>query len=269
VQPARAAGEQGRPELLLERGQAPPDGRPVDVERGASLLDEVFGMMPQDWGAQAELVAIPAANVVAKPPGVSTIEAASVGAVAITAVHALRDLAGVRAGQRVLINGASGGVGLAAIQVAKALGARVTAVCGGASADLVRSLGADDVVDYKTTDFTRGPGAYDVVFDCIGNAPCHRCAPILADRWVHVTTMADGRSFARMLLNFATSSQVKMVVAEPTPDRLELVRAMLADGRLKPVVERVLPFGSVVEAQAHSESGRAKGKLVLTFARPT
>jgi NADPH:quinone reductase-like Zn-dependent oxidoreductase len=228
--------------------------------------DEVFAMMPHDWGAQAEYVALPAELVVPKPAGLSMEEAAAVPATAVTAVHALRDTAGVRPGQQVLVNGASGGVGVCAVQVAKALGATVTAVCGEASFPMVRDLGADHLVDYRTTDFTAGAARYDVVFDCIGNQPYRACKPVLRGRWVHVTTMPTGSTFARQLVNVATRGRVSVLIAKSTTERLGYVKALVESGQLRPVIDRVLPAAEVVAAQDYSKSGRAKGKIVLRFA---
>jgi NADPH:quinone reductase-like Zn-dependent oxidoreductase len=236
--------------------------------RRLKVGDAVFAMMPHDWGAQAEQVALPEDLVALKPASLSFVEAASLGATGITAVHALRDLARVEAGAEVLINGASGGVGLASVQVAKALGAGVTAVCGAASFELVRGLGADACVDYRTTDFTRGSRQFDVIFDCIGNQPYAACRPVLRGAWTHVTTMPKGAVFVRALLSPLLGGRVAVVVAKTTPERIDWVRAQAERGRLRPVIDRVLPAAQVAEAQAFSQSGRAKGKIVLTFSSP-
>jgi NADPH:quinone reductase-like Zn-dependent oxidoreductase len=149
-------------------------GEIVEVGAGVTRFvagDAVFAMMPHDWGAHAERVAIPERFVVKKPASLSMEEAASLPVVAMTADLALRRRGQVRSGERVLVNGASGGVGLAAVQIAKALGAEVTAVCGAASFEQVKRLGADAVIDYKATDFTKESAQYDAIFDCIGNHP--------------------------------------------------------------------------------------------------
>jgi NADPH:quinone reductase-like Zn-dependent oxidoreductase len=242
----------------------------VVVERGRLVTNlevgqEVFAMMPHDWGAQAELVALPAAIVAKKPAGVSMNEAAGAGAAAVTAVQALRDLGAAGPGREVLVNGASGGVGSCAVQIGKALGARVTAVCSAQSFELVKGLGADALVDYRSTDFTKGATKYDVIFDCIGNQPHAACAPVLRGTWVHVTTMPTGGTFLRQLANPVSRGKVVAMIAKSTPERIELVRALLEDGRLKILVDRALPAAAIREAQAYSKSGRAKGKILLTF----
>ncbi len=227
--------------------------------------DEVFAMMPHDWGAQAELVAIPVELVQRKPATMTMVEAASVPATAITAVHALRDIAQVRPGQQVLINGASGGVGVFSVQIAKALGATVTAVCSAASFPLVHGLGADRLVDYQTADFTKQEEHYDVIFDCIGNRPYRACKPVLRGRWVHVTTMPTNPTFVRQLFNFLFRGKVSVVIAKSTGERLGYVKTLIETGKIRTVIDRVLPAADIVAAHTYSKTGRAKGKIVLTF----
>jgi NADPH:quinone reductase-like Zn-dependent oxidoreductase len=236
-----------------------------EVVAGKGVGDQVFAMMPHDWGAQAELVALPEELVVKKPANLSMIEAAGVGACAVTALQSLRDHAGVTSGMEVLINGASGGVGMAGVQLAKALGARVTAVCSAASFELVKGLGADRLVDYKTSDFTKGAEKYDVIFDCIGNQNYAACRPVLRGKWVHVTTMPTGRTFARLLLNPFSRGKVVAVIAKPTAERMRTIQSLLESGKLKVIVDKVLPAAAVAEAHNYSQSGRAKGKIVLSF----
>jgi NADPH:quinone reductase-like Zn-dependent oxidoreductase len=244
-------------------------GEVVELGNGCHRLkvgDRVFAMMPHDWGAQAELVAVPEELVGLKPEKMSMEEAAGVGAVAITAVHALRDLAKVKAGQEVLINGASGGVGMFSVQVAKALGARVTAVCSAASFEVVKGLGADELIDYKTTDFTRSDKRWDVVFDTIGNHPYAHCKRVMRGKWAHVETMPTGRTFMRSLLNPFFAGRVLAIVAKSTPDRIAFIQKLLEEGKMKTIVDKVFPPSAIVEAHAYSKSGRAKGKIVLKFA---
>jgi len=243
-------------------------GEVVRVGKAAKRLkvgDQVFAMMPHDYGAQAELVALPEDLVVSKPENLTMVEAGSIGATAVTAVHAMRDIAKLTAGTTVLINGASGGVGIFAVQVAKALGAHVTAVCGGASEALVRGLGADAVIDYKTTDFTRGTQKFDVIFDCIGNQPYRACKRVMRGKWIHITTMPTGATFLRSFANPILRGRVVPMIARSTPDRIEYIRALLDSGRMKPVVDKGLPAESMAWAPDYSKSGRAKGKIVLTF----
>ncbi len=135
-------------------------------------------MMPHDWGAQAELVALAEGLVVRLPSGLSMEEATALPVPGLTALRALRTLGKLQAGQRVLINGGSSSVGMAAVQIAATDGANVTAVCGQDSFGMLTALGATELIDYRTTDFAAGPAKYDLIFDCIGNKPhsaCKRC----------------------------------------------------------------------------------------------
>jgi NADPH:quinone reductase-like Zn-dependent oxidoreductase len=225
--------------------------------------EEVFAMMPHDWGAHAERVALAESLVVKKPAGLSMREAASLPVVAMTALHGLRKRGQVQAGERVLINGASGGVGLSAVQIAKALGASVTAVCGKASFELVKSLGADELIDYKTTDFTTRDEKYDLIFDCIGNQPYAACKRVLRGRRVDVTTVPGLGTFIRQFLNPVCGVKVFGLITTGAGEELEFIKTLVERGQLKPVIDKVFPFAEIAAAQEYSKAGRAKGKIVL------
>ncbi|HUJ58283.1 MAG TPA: NAD(P)-dependent alcohol dehydrogenase [Kofleriaceae bacterium] len=243
------------------------------VARGARVTrhavgDEVFAMMPHDWGAHAERVALAAELVVHKPAKLSMIEAASLPVVAMTALNGLRNKGKLQRGERVLINGASGGVGLSAIQIAKALGAgKVTAVCSAAAAELVTRLGADEVIDYKTKDFRTSGQSWDLVFDCVGSAPHATCKPVLAGRKTHVTTTPVVSTFLRSFANPLFGIKVHGIITKGNGSDLELIKTMVDDGKLVPVIDKVFPFGEVAAAQEYSKTGRARGKIVLELAR--
>jgi NADPH:quinone reductase-like Zn-dependent oxidoreductase len=244
----------------------------VVVEVGAKVTrfavgDEVFAMMPQDWGAHAEHVAIGEALVVKKPAGLSMQEAAAIPVVAMTALLGLRKGGPVQPGECVLVNGASGGVGLSAVQIGKALGATVTAVCGSASFDLVKLVGADRVIDYKTTDFTQRDETYDRIFDCVGNRPYAACARVLRGRRVHVTTTPSVGTFVRQLFNPLLGVKVYGLMTTGSGEDLELIKSFVERGQLRPIIDKVYPFAQVAAAQEHSKSGRAKGKIVLEVAQ--
>lgn len=238
------------------------------VEVGSSVTrfrvgDEVFAMMPHDWGAHAERVALAEGLVAKKPARLSMVEAASLPVVAVTALNGVKKRGGLVAGERILVNGASGGVGLCAVQIAKDLGAHVTAVCGAASEDLVRRFGADEVIDYKKTDFTKGDAKHDVVFDCAGTKPFGECARVLTGRRVHVTVQPRPWTFIRMFLNPLFGMKVYGIITTGNGADLEAITALVEKGALKPNVDRVFPFAEIAAAQEHSKSGKAKGKLVL------
>jgi NADPH:quinone reductase-like Zn-dependent oxidoreductase len=240
------------------------------VEVGARVTrvkvgDEVFAMMPHDWGAMAELVPLAESLLVKKPAALSMEEAASLCTSAMTALKALRQKGRVASGDRVLVNGASSSVGMAAVQIAKALGANVTAVCGGASFDLVKGLGADRLVDYKATDFTGEPERYDVIFDCIGNQPYPKCKKVLQGKKVHATTMPSVGTLVRQLANPFFGVKVFALMTSGDGEQLEIVRSLVESGKLKPVIDRVMPVAQIAAAHEYSKSGRAKGKIVITF----
>jgi NADPH:quinone reductase-like Zn-dependent oxidoreductase len=225
--------------------------------------DEVFAMMPQDFGAHAERVALAERLVVAKPKRLGMVAAAAVPVVAMTALLGLRKRGGVQKGERVLVNGASGGVGLSAVQIGKALGAHVTAVCSAPSFELVRRLGADAVIDYKQTDFRRGGETYDLVFDAVGNAPFGECGGVLRGRKIHVTVTPGLGTFVRQLANPLFGVQVFALITRGDGEELAFIKTLIDAGQLEPVVEKVFPLDEVAEAQQYSKTGRAKGKLVL------
>jgi NADPH:quinone reductase-like Zn-dependent oxidoreductase len=228
-----------------------------------SVGDEVFAMMPHDWGAHAEQVALAEHLVVKKPAGLSMIEAAAIPVVAMTALLGLQKRGQVRSGERVLVNGASGGVGLSAVQIAKALGATVTAVCGSASFDLVKRVGADIVIDYKTTDFATQNEKYDLIFDCVGSKPYAACKHVLRGRRIHVTTTPGVSTFIRQFLNPFFGTKVHGIVTSGAGESLEVIRSFVENGKLKPIVDKVFPLAQIAAAHEYSKSGRAKGKIVL------
>jgi NADPH:quinone reductase-like Zn-dependent oxidoreductase len=244
----------------------------VVVQKGANVKhldvgDEVFAMMPHDWGAHAERVALAADLVVKKPATLDMRQAAAIPVVAVTALAGLKKRANVKAGERVLVNGASGGVGQAAVQIAKALGAHVTAVCSKDSFDLVKSLGADELVDYKTTDFTAGSARFDVIFDCVGNKSHKACASVLTGRRVHVTTVPGVSTFLRQFMNPIFGTKVFALITTGNGPDLETIKSLVEQGKLKTTIDKVYAFDDVAAAQEYSKSGRAKGKIILELAR--
>ncbi|MDF5756289.1 NAD(P)-dependent alcohol dehydrogenase [Spongiactinospora sp. TRM90649] len=236
--------------------------------------DEVFAM-PPEGGGFGEYVCIAERLLAPKPKSLSFEQAAAVPLAAGTALLAVRDAGRVEPGRRVLINGASGGVGTFAVQLAKAYGAHVTAVCGARNADLVRSLGADEVIDYKKEDFTRGAERYDVLLYLAGNRSFAECRRVLTRKGVCVLVgAAAGRwvqPMGRMMgtLAAAAFTSQKAVLADVVgyPDSrgnlLELT-AFIEDGTLRPVIDRVYPFEDLRAAVRYQEEGHAPGKVVVT-----
>src|SRR3954447_5085807 len=230
--------------------------------------DEVVGC---GAGAFGEYVSV-RAGVVRKPAHVSFEEAAAVPVAGLTALQGLRDVAKLEPGQRVLVNGASGGVGTFAVQIAKAMGAHVTAVCSTRNVERAHLLGADRVIDYTHEDFTRSNERYDVLFDVAGSRPWRDCARVLEPEGVlvmagvpmansvlgpigHIVRMRLGAMLARRrAVNF---------MSRVTKADLATLRDLLEEGKLHPVVERRYDLGETAEALAHMGEGHAQGKLVV------
>ena len=235
--------------------------------------DEVFGSpFMRGLGGFAELASVPAEALARKPANVSFEQAAAVPVAGITALQGLRDHGQVEAGHKVLIVGASGGVGTFAVQIAKHLGAEVTGVCSGRNADLVRSLGADHVIDYTQEDFTRGGERYDVVFQLAGTASPSACRRALAPKGTLVGSSGEprGRLFgplgravkARALSPFVGQRLMSFTVLPNTKD-LESLTTLIESGDVTPVIDRRYPLAEVPEAIGYLEQGRARGKVVI------
>jgi len=232
--------------------------------------DAVFGARN---GALAEYVCVREA-VVPKPANVTMEEAAAVPVAALTALQGLRDKGQVRPGQKVLINGASGGVGTFAVQIAKALGAEVTAVCSTRNVDLARSLGADHVVDYTREDFTRGGRRYDLILDIAGNRSWSAFRRVLAPRarLVIVGAKKGGGLLGPLkhvirvrLAALPSRRKVTFFIAKTNRADLMILRDLLAAGKVKPVVDRRYPLREVADAFRYLGEGHARGKIVVTL----
>lgn len=228
--------------------------------------DAVYAMLPTaTGGGYAEYAAVAERDVAAVPPSLRLAEAAAVPLAALTALQALRDKAGLRAGSAVLINGASGGVGSFAIQIATAMGASVVGAASAANADLVVQLGADEAVDYARHDVTAGPARFDVVFDAVGAHPFRRWRRALRPGGVVVTTNPGiGNPAARMLSRLTGGGRrLEGFVVRPSGADLETVGAWIAAGSIRPMIDRCYPVADAAAAHRHSETKRARGKLVL------
>jgi len=237
--------------------------------------DEVFGGKS---GALAEYVTVREDRaLVLKPASISFDEAAAVPIAAITALQAVRDKGQVEPGQKVLVNGASGGVGTFAVQIAKSYGAEVTGVSSTRNVELVRSLGADHVIDYKQQDFTRGAQRYDVIIDNVGNHPLLAYRRVLEPDGIVVMVGGPSddpwigplaRPIRAALLSPFVSQRFAMLMAELNPEDIGVLRDLLAAGKLKPVIDRRYTLPEVPTAIAYLEEGRARGKVVIAVAGP-
>jgi NADPH:quinone reductase-like Zn-dependent oxidoreductase len=236
--------------------------------------DEVFG---GKGGAFGEYVTPRATRAVAlKPANVSFEEAASINIAGLTALQAIRDKGKVQPGQKVLINGASGGVGTFAVQIAKNFGAEVTGVCSGRNVDLVKSLGADRVIDYTKEDFTRSDQKYDVILDNVANHSLSEYRKVLTANGKLV--MIGGGSaneqgwvgkmmkpLKALALKPFVSQQMGMMMAEMNQSDLQYFAEMMQSGKLKPVIDRTYKLSEIQQAIAYVEEGHARGKVILTI----
>jgi NADPH:quinone reductase-like Zn-dependent oxidoreductase len=232
--------------------------------------DEVFGSCRATF---AEYTIGREGKLVAKPANLSLEEAAALPGAGVTALQALRAHGGVEAGRRVLVNGAAGGVGTFAVQIAKALGAHVTAVCSTRNIELVRSLGAEDVIDYTTDDFTRG-GSYDAIIDNVGNRSLSylRRALVPNGTLVAVAGGQGGRLLGGLtrklrvkVLNRFVAERLVTFTASVNKDDLLVLKELVESGHVAPVIDRKYPLGEAAEAIRYVETGHARGKVVITM----
>jgi NADPH:quinone reductase-like Zn-dependent oxidoreductase len=268
VNPVDAAVRSGAYPLLGE----PPFGVGWDVsgvveEAGPgarfAVGEEVYGMpfFPRAANAYAEYVAAPSRQVARKPASLSHVEAAALPLAALTAWQGLVDAAAVKAGDRVLIHRAAGGVGHLAVQIAKARGAHVTALASAARHEFVRGLGADEVIDYRTTDFTEAVRDADVVFD--STAQGARSLRALRPGGMLVSILEHGDAELAAAVE-AAGRRFAGVMVEPDRTALEAIAALVDEGRLRPHVEETFPLAEAGKAHELIESGRVQGKVVLT-----
>ncbi|MFJ7216174.1 NAD(P)-dependent alcohol dehydrogenase [Amycolatopsis sp. NPDC098790] len=249
-------------------------GRVVTAGKRFSPGDDVYALLPR--GAHAEYVCVSEDLLAPMPANLSHEQAATMPMAAVTALLSLR---GVEPGRRVLVNGASGGVGTFAVQLAKALGAQVDAVCSAANAELVRSLGAESVVDYRSEDFTRGGRRYDFVLDVAGGRSVFACRRVLerdgtfvavggpAGRWLQPA----GHVFAALAAGPLARRRVVLADAVACRDKkaaLEELTALVERGAVTPVIDRTYPFDDLPAAFAYQEAGHAKGKVSITLGVP-
>ena len=237
--------------------------------------DEVFGSR---YGSLAEFFLGRERNFVPKPPTLSFEEAAAIPMAGITALQALRDRGRLEAGERVLINGASGGVGTFAVQIAKALGADVTAVCSTRNVELVRSIGADHVIDYTVDDFARNGVKHDVVLDVVGNRSLRDFRRALTPKGRFVFVGGGGvdgsqghllgplvRTLRGFVMSPFVSQEILPFLAKITKADLVVLSDFVEAGRLRPVIDRTFPLSDAADAIRYLEEGHARGKVVVTL----
>jgi NADPH:quinone reductase-like Zn-dependent oxidoreductase len=240
--------------------------------RGLSAGDEVLGFCP---GAFAEYAQAEAGKVVPKPASLTFGQAAAIPIAATTALRGIQEVGQVRAGQRVLVNGAAGGVGSFAVQIAAARDAEVTGVCSTRNAELVRSLGAAHVIDYTTDDFTLEPARYDVILDNVGNHPLGRLRGVLAPAGILVLNGGGspghvvgpiGAMLRAAVVNGFVRQRLRFLPTREDRTELAAIAALIDDGKLRPVVDRTYPLAATAQGLRHVEGGHARGKAVVTVA---
>ncbi len=231
--------------------------------------DEVFGWCQ---GAFAEYVCTAESAVVTKPKTVTFEQAASVPVAGLTALQGLRDRGKIQPGQKVLINGAAGGVGTFALQIAKSFGAAVTGVCSTRNVELVRSLGAAHVIDYTKEDFTQSGQRYDLILECVGNLSLSACRRLLNPRGICVIVGAPKevgiflvRAIAGSLLSRLLKQTFLMFIAKMNKDDLTVMGELMAAGKVTPVIDRIYRLSQAYEAIRYLEEGHARGKVVIAL----
>ena len=233
--------------------------------------DEVFGdISASGWGGFADYVSVPENAVVSKPTNMTFEEAAAVPLAAVTALQGLRDKGKIQSGQKVLINGASGGVGTFAVQIAKSFGAEVTGVCSTSKMKMVRSIGADHVIDYTQEDFTKNEQRYDLILAANGYHPISDYKRALSPKGIYITT---GGSMAQMfqamllgpLISMTGSKKMDFLGLKPNKKDLVFIKELLEEGKVVPVLDRRYPLSEVADAIRYIEEGHAKGKVVITL----
>ena len=232
--------------------------------------DEVFGACR---GAFAEYACTAESAVVMKPDNVTFEQAGSVHVAALTALQGLRDKGRIQPGQKVLINGAAGGVGTFAVQIAKSFGAEVTGVCSTRNVDMVRSIGADRVIDYTQEDFTKTGQHYDIFFDCFANHSLSACRRVLNPKGIYIAVGGPSGSTIGILAGWITalvwswfvSQKFVTFMARSNKEDLTILRELMATGKVTPVIDRRYKLSEVPEAIRYLEEGHARGKVVITL----
>jgi NADPH:quinone reductase-like Zn-dependent oxidoreductase len=226
--------------------------------------DEVFGACT---GTCAEYVCAEEDKFALKPANLTFEQAAAVPTAAVTALRGLRDERNVQPGQKVLINGASGGVGTFAVQIAKALGAEVTGVCSTRNVDMVRSIGADHVVDYTQEDFTQSGQRYDLILDNVGNHSLSDCRRILTPQGIlqpNTGHAGMGYVIQALVLSLFMRQHGSLFVTHPNHEDLDVLKEFIEDGKITPVIDRTYPLSETPEAFRYLDKEHARGKVVIT-----
>lgn len=234
----------------------------ADFKKGDQIYS-YLGNLP--GGAYAEYAAVSAQTAALKPSNMTYEQAAAVPIAGLTALQGLRDLGKIKRGQKVLINGGSGGVGTFAVQLAKVFETEVTAVCSTKNVEFVKSLGSDRVIDYTQQDFTQDTVKYDIVFDTVANQSLSRCKPILQPNGIYISTLPSPTTVLESVLTMLLPGQkAKVILAKAKGSDLAYLKDLFEAGKIRSIIDRTYPLSEVAAAHAYSEKGHAIGKIVLT-----
>ncbi len=234
---------------------------------GFSVGDEVYGQLDKRTGTHAEYISVSMSEASPKPRNLSFTEAASVGIAGTMALQCLRDHGEIKQRQKVLINGASGGIGTFAVQIAKVYGTEVTGVCSKTNLEMVKSIGADHVIDYGEEDFTTKTNEYDIIFDAVRKSSYSKCKGSLTPNGVYVTTEYGPGIMLQMRLNSNPERRrMKGMLMKLGTEDLVYLTELIEAGKIRPVIDRVYPLEKIAEAHRYVEQGHAKGKVVMEIA---
>jgi NADPH:quinone reductase-like Zn-dependent oxidoreductase len=229
--------------------------------------NQIFAALGLSGGAYAEYAAVPENSAALKPTNMTYEEAAVVPGSALTALQALRDRGQIQPGQSVLVNGASGGVGSFAVQIAKALGAEVTGVCSSKNLELVKSLGADGAIDYTQQDFTQEGSQYDIILDAVGKRSFSECKPALKPQGIYLTTLPNANLFIQgMLTAFVPGKKARFIMQVPSGQDLTYLKGLIEAGKIRSAIDRTYPLAEIVAAHQYSETERVAGKIAIAVA---
>ncbi len=226
--------------------------------------NRVFAMLRTPQGGYAQYVEVQEKLLCLIPQGLSFEEAAAIPLAGMTALQSLRDKGRIKKGMRVLVNGASGGVGSYAVQIANAYQARVTGVCSGRNVRFVQDIGADVVIDYEKKDFIKMGKRYDIVLDAVANKNFTICRKILKPAGVYISTLPYPRLLFRQALNLFFSKKAYAIICKSRSEDLAFLGRLAYEDKLKSHIEKQYSFDEVIQAHQRIESGRVRGKLVLT-----
>ncbi|MDJ0600605.1 MAG: NAD(P)-dependent alcohol dehydrogenase [Crocosphaera sp.] len=226
--------------------------------------DQVYGFLSATSGkAYGEYIVTTPQNTILKPTNLTYSQAAAVPLAASTALQGLRDKGNIKKVQKVLINGASGGVGTFAVQIAKAYQTEVTGVCSGKNIPLLKELGADHTIDYTQEDFTKNQEQYDIIFDVVGNYFFRKCQKCLKPQGIYVRLLPSLTSIFNSILALFSRQQSKLLLVEPNPKDLAELKDLIEQGKVKPIIDSTYKLSEIIAAHTYSETGRVVGKIVL------